>query len=363
MKPILVVTVALAMVIPGCADPSSSAGHSSPSAIHIAGEPMPSRAPSVPAAAGPLGAPFSSVISVEPGPTELALGPGSSTLYATTSSDGSITAIDTRTSTVGARYVAGRQGGHLATSVSGDRVYVATGEADHSVAVVDTATGVVASQIGVRVDVSDSDAQSMVLGSRTGMLYRVSNGRTCYIAKIDTVTNAVTARIPIVGYGYDLALDEERDTLYVGGSTAVQAVDTTTGRTTVTAHLGTQVGDLALDAATRTLYALNSNIKSLSVIDLEKNRVETTISFQYRPAHIALDNATKIAYVTANGNSSAGDGNSEIYIIDTDENKLVDTYRIADARLGGMVVDPTSRTVYVAVPNRGAVAVLKRSHR
>lgn len=349
--------------ISGCAPPSPNTGESAPLAVRITGESFPSRTAPTSVAVVPLDGFFSATIPVDLGPTELAIVPGTSTLFASTTSGEEIVAVDTSTNSVRARYPAAHEADDIAIGAQGDRVYVATGASDHSILVIDTTTGSEVSRIVGLVDRSDSSGHSMVVDRRTGALYVASNGRSGYITKIDLATNAVVWRTRTAEYGYHLALDEEDNAVYVGASTTVLAIDTATGQTTATVHLGTQVSDIEVDRRTRTLYAVNANIKALSVIDLNTDRVATTIAMRYRPSDIALDHSAKLAYVTANSESSAGNKNAEIYVIDTDTNKIIDTYQIADAQLTDVVVDAVTHIAYIGVPNRGVIALLDRAQR
>ncbi|WP_280332930.1 YncE family protein [Nocardia wallacei] len=353
--------VSAVAALSSCATPSLNADESTPSAVRITGGPIPLKTSPVSVTAGPMGMPFSATIPVELAPTELALVPGSSALFASTSSGDTIAAVDTGTKSMRARYLAEHKDEHIAINAKGDRIYVATGAVDHSVLVVDTTAGGVVSRVVGRADQSEIPDQSLTIDRRTGTLYMASNSWSCFIMKIDTATDSVVSKIPIADYGYDLALDEEGNTIYVGTSTAVLAIDTKTGLTTATVHLGTQANDVEIETRTQTLYAANRSISSISVIDLKTHQVVTTIALQYQPSHIALDHAAKLAYVTANNFDSARGLVAEIYVIDTDTNKIIDTYRITNAQLAGVVVDTESHTAYIAVPTHGVIALLDRA--
>lgn len=183
----------------------------------------------------------------------------------------------------------------------------------------------------------------------------VANQNNSTVSVIDTVSNTITATIPVGSVPDSLALTPDGAFLYVsnGGSSTVSVVDTSTNTVVATVPVGNTPFSIAMTPSGAFAYVANLRGNSVSVIDTSTNTVMATIPVGRTPEGVAITPDGAFAYVTNNSDNN-------VSVIDTSANTVIAT--VPAGRLPGPVaVSPDGTAAYVGVfvsPGVGGVSVI-----
>ncbi|MFE4616243.1 hypothetical protein ACFRJ7_09040 [Streptomyces sp. NPDC056747] len=186
-----------------------------------------------------------------------------------------------------------------------------------------------------------------------GRLY-VGNQAAKSVTVYDTATAApVGDPVVLPFHPAGLAVDTTHHTgyaTYVGGAVengsvvyrnVLNAVDGTTGRLTGTVSLGaTALGSMgvAVDAAGRTGYVANLAAGTVSVVDLEEQKVTGTVTVDGNPKALAYDPGTATLYAARTGASS-------VAVVDPAKGEVTETITTGE-RPAALALDPEEHTLY-----------------
>ncbi|MBL8219026.1 MAG: beta-propeller fold lactonase family protein [Bryobacterales bacterium] len=137
----------------------------------------------------------------------------------------------------------------------------------------------------------------------------------------------------------------------------VVAFDTQTGNRITEIQVEVAPYDLILDASAKRLFVSNWASRSISVIDLDTNRVTATIAVGHNPNDMVLAPDGRLFVACGNENS--------VYVIDTRKLRAVEKINTAmhpQAPVGStpnaLALDPTAKFLFVANADNNNVAVL-----
>jgi YVTN family beta-propeller protein len=179
----------------------------------------------------------------------------------------------------------------------------------------------------------------------------VPNTSDFSIAVIDTATNVVAATIAIGGQSFGVAANPAGTRAYVtniGGS--VHVIDTATNAVSATVTVGSAPTGIAVNPAGTRIYVVNQDSNNVSVIDASNNTVIGTISVGTFPRGIAVKPDGTRVYVS---NQSSG----TVSVIDASNNTVIATVTVGNGPYG-VAVNPTSARVYVANSSSASVSVI-----
>ncbi|HET9393302.1 MAG TPA: hypothetical protein VFO29_07285 [Candidatus Rubrimentiphilum sp.] len=264
--------------------------------------------------------------------------------YIPNEGDNNVSVIDTSTHRVAGTIPVGNN--PYGVSVAGNSVYVgnqfdasvsvinaATGQVPATISVGQTPYGVASNRSGSRVYVATNDGNS--LGS---------------IAVIDTSTNTVTSQIaaPFGALPFMPAVSPDGSTLYVGdlGTADVGMYDTGTGAYLGSIALSGSANGTALSPDGSTLYVCDNG--GLSYVNTVTRTEAAFQPFSGGCAGVALNAAGTTAYISNNG------GNT-LTVLNTATHAVVATVRVGLLPEG---VSVSSTEVYVANANSGTVSVI-----
>jgi YVTN family beta-propeller protein len=198
---------------------------------------------------------------------------------------------------------AGSYPGGLAISADGKRLYVAN-DLGESLAIVDTATGTVASTTPV------AHNPYTVALSRDGTKTYVSNWGGNTVSVVNATTGAPRGQVTVGTHPSALAVNPVSGELYVANSDgdSVSVVDTASGAVTKTidlapypnAPVGTSPDALAVAPDGKTLYVANAGDNDVAVVDLAAATVAGLIPVGWYPTGVAVSTDGSRLYV-ANG--------------------------------------------------------------
>lgn len=288
-------------------------------------------------------------------PANIAVNENAHELYVLHYRSGELTVIDTTTSTV-EKVIGGVPAYPSGLEVNPDShdVYVL----GDGVTTVDIATGTVSDEIAISSQAFPL-LKDAVYDPRTKLLW-IAEGRAGVVTAYNTLTRSwlPDVAIPVTAFLYDgtalggrpsaLALDEQLGTLYVAVAPRVQDAWTNTKLVSVDTatalHIGTPIElgnttrEIAVDAATHEVYAVNGFSNTLSIVDPVSWTVTNTVDFS--ALGITTGTGTADANVWALGISEANNrvlvshpyGTSRISVIDRSGTVGAPTTRAATPR-------------------------------
>ncbi|MGW5387713.1 serine/threonine-protein kinase [Nocardia sp. NPDC003963] len=280
----------------------------------------------------------------------IAADPSADRVYATSGPDGSVSAIDTATNTVAAKFPVGAEPGAVAVDPGTHTLFVAD-EQNNSVAMVDLATRAVLGVVPIGFAPLD-----LVPDPSAPVLYAV--GSSSVIA-IDTRTRAVTAtvdgRFSSTGQA---ALDPSAHTLYVAADDGLVVIDTRTHLATATIELGrsTNALDVVVDPVTDNIYATvmtdtdADDERSLVIVSGESRQVLRSVPVSGNALDLAVDPESHTAYVVNYNN---------VEVIDTESGTVTATVELGfDGTAVDIAVDPAAGKAYIAFDAGNEVMVI-----
>ena len=261
-------------------------------------------------------------IPVGTNPKSVAVHPDGTRVYVTNASLGSlhgtVSVIDTFSSSVIATIDVGDTPDGIAISPDGSRIYVAN-SGDNSVSVIDTTTyqivvtlintlgkNVFATPVGITV-------------SLDGAWVYVTQFTGSSVALISATTNPPSTSVSTIAVGaqpYQLATSPTGAKLYVGNQAdgTISVIDTSTNTVSATIPNAAGIVGLATNNAGTRLYAAVT--AGVLVVDTATNGVVTTVPLGNIPQGIAVDPTDSRVYVARNGINS-------VTVIETVNNTVV----------------------------------------
>lgn len=178
------------------------------------------------------------------------------------------------------------------------------------------------------------------------------------VSVIDTTNMTVLAPIDARAF-WGLAYDSTAHLLYAGGVTfdqlgTVSVIDIAANSVDVVVVNQTKrdlVGNMALDAATKSLYVADPPGGAVLRMDTQTRVMGDSINVGKDPFGVAIDPAAYRLYVTNVTDNT-------VSVIDTRSRRVLDTVKVGDQPLGA-AVDPTTHTVYVASQGSKSLSVIE----
>ena len=343
--------------------------------------------------------------SVGGNPVGIGVDPGNHTLYVANNADGTVSVIDAMT--CNARHTSGCRRAAPVVPVGAGPIGLAIDRARHTVYVANGSDGTVSVIDGTTCNATvtagcDHSIGSVTVGHGPNILAVDEATDSVYVANGDDGTVSVidasacngtdttgcdrTPATVTVGSGPDgVAIDSATGTVYVanGGDGTVSVVDGATcngsvssgcGQTPITVAVGNGPGGVTVDEATHTVYVIYgpggeaTNLGSVALIDgatcnatITSGCGRTTPAVQVGslPIWIAEDQSSRSIYV---GNEE----DSTVSVIDAARCNAGRRPGCAEPlpamatgfNVGGVDIDPTTDTVYVASQEENTVSVL-----
>lgn len=286
----------------------------------------------------------------------------------------------------------------VAFSPDGTRAYVASGGANGSMSVIDTATNSVIDTLDIPdrvVDMAISPDGSTMYLTRTGdildslgtlVVFDLStntvtdtvevrynpqglavspDGNRVYVANyydhsvsiIDTATNTVIAT-PATGFSSAaVAVSPDNSRVYVTNNVdnTVSVIDAGTNTVIDTVAVGLAPFGVTFSPDGSRAYVANADGDSVTVINTATNVVEATVEVGDFPTAVAVSPGGTLAFVTNYGRDS-------VSVIDTVTNTVLTTLALDDSpvriRPGAVMFAPDGQVAYVANATGGTVSVI-----
>jgi YVTN family beta-propeller protein len=270
--------------------------------------------------------------------------------YVTNYFDNTVSVIDTSTNAVVATVPVIAYPSVVAVNPKGTFVYV--GHSDPllvgagQLSVIDAATNTVVATV------LNIGAVSQIAVNTSGTFVYVLNGTVTFgryqVTVIDTSTNTVVATIPIdLGLGRQIALSRTRPRAYVAAGGSVLVIDTISNTVITNVSLGSSNGvqALAVDPSGTFIYAADSGLNNVSVIDTVTNSVVAVIPVGLGPNAVAVNPAGTAVYVTNQHDDS-------VSVINPATNVVVATVSLGNFLVSSpesIVVSPTGSFAYVVL--------------
>lgn len=270
-------------------------------------------------------------------------------LYVPDTIANTVTVVNTRTNRVIAKIPIGEQPGLPVVDASRHSVYVVHGDSP-KMTIIDTRSNTVAEVVDFASSLDDRVAETLsppVLEPSTGLMYlsAYSLGR---IVVVDAASNQVAATIE-VGAGARLPLiDPASGRLYIPTADAIAVVDTVSRAVTARIPTSTFNDDLVLDQRHRQLYSTELLRARVNVIDVDTNAITASIAVGEMSQPV-LDAPHSRLYVPI-----FFDG--VIRVIDTRSNRLLRSIPLHD-NPERAAIDVGRQRLYVTVFNGGKDAL------
>lgn len=237
-------------------------------------------------------------IKVEEAAFGLGLNDKTQTLYTSNTRNGSVSAIDLKTSKVVATIrVAENPKAHLfrvLVDEDSNTVYVSLTEG--VIWVIDGKTNTLAHTI-TNVGKTTMGLALDPAGQRLFAANRGSND----IAVIDVKTREITKRIPTGGEGSShIAFDPKTQRLFVTNQTTnnVSVIDLASGKALRAIPTGTQALGIGFNPATNQVYVANRQGSNVSIFNADSLEMVATLDAGSMPNTVAIDTKTNRVYVT-----------------------------------------------------------------
>ncbi len=299
-------------------------------------------------------------------PVNLAVDPGTHTVYVTHSYDATMSVIDGPTRKLTATVPIGEGPQGVAVDPGSHTVYVTNG---NRVSVIDGSTNTVTATVPVG---KEPDGVAVDPGTHTVYVTNRADGT---MSVIDGSTNTVTATVPVGKNGAagkdpgGVAVDPGTHTVYVANYDPgnhhgrVSVIDGSTRAVTATVPVGAPgdaVSEVAVDPGSHTVYVPNLFDGTVWVIDGSKNTVTATVPVNVPheegsgsdisrvvlgggPEGVAVDPGSHAIYVTHKGpDNNVG----RVSMIDGSTNTVTASVDAGGNHPTAVAVDPGTHTVY-----------------
>jgi YVTN family beta-propeller protein len=246
----------------------------------------------------------------------------------------------------------------VAVDATTNTVYAINGHAQ--MAVIDGATGRVTATINASSTIPSLGAPSargIAVNTTTNTVYVAysANAGVKGLAVIDGATGQYTSTIPTPFVPDGVAVNATTDTVYVTNTSnnSVTVIDGASGLVTSTIAVGSGPSDLAVNAVTNTVYINNADGHSVSAIDGVTGQVASTIDVGGVGSEggLVVDPTTNTIYVPVNDDYLA--------VIDGATGLVISTIPVPVAgEIEGMAIDPTTHTIFASSNIDNSVAVI-----
>jgi YVTN family beta-propeller protein len=252
-------------------------------------------------------------------------------VYIANSGDGTVSVMDGKTDAILATVSVGAHPYSIAIDSVLDKIYVARTYSDDLMEIDGATNGVSGIKTGSQDLIAVNPKSHMVylLGYEGGSLTFL-DGKTGEFRKDSVGMHA-----------WGMALNEETAALYVAkiGDADVVAIDApmATPRVIGTGRIPCAIG---INALTNTVYAVNYEDDSVTVVDGKTSQVVTTLAVGKRPQAIAVDVVHNLIYI-------ANTKGESVTVVDGASNKIIDTIKTGKAPYA-LAIDPEAGKLHVA---------------
>ncbi len=276
-------------------------------------------------------------VAVGKGPIAIAVLRALNRVYVVNTDSNSISVIDGKQDVVIATIRGGSHPYTIAANQKTNQVYVAY-TYDRILTVIDGKTNAVRS-------LETGSADGIVIDEKTNTLFLMT-----YEDPNIRIVNAATGSIQKVSVGahiWGMAFDAATARLYLAHTATGEVVGLDEKTLQLTRiPVGQIPCALALDPVTRKLYAVNYGDRTLSVIDMDQNKVTSVLVVGDHPQAIVADVRRNRIYVAnVHGNS--------VTVIDGSENKVIGTYEAAGHPYA-LAIDEHTSQIYAAIYEKAA---------
>jgi large repetitive protein len=191
----------------------------------------------------------------------------------------------------------------------------------------------------------------------------ISDAAADELSVVNGSTNTVTDTIALTANPRGIAVDPVTDTVYVAvaasttSAAALEVIDGATDAVTDTVALATGSDPLgvAVDSVTDLVYVAEYDASAVAVIDGSSDTETATVSTGSgtEPFDVAADPASGVVWVA--------DWSGNVFGISEASETITQTVSFSGANVAGVDVDPGTDTVYAAIENTPAVAVIDGS--
>ncbi len=220
----------------------------------------------------------------------------------------------------------------------------------------------------VRLTVSNSNGTDSKLatvnvvpkGSPAPSYAFITNLNSNTVSVINTVSNTLTATVPVGTEPFGVAVSPDGTRVYVantkyGDRGTVSVIDTAINKVTATVDIGYKYSPcgVAITPDGKKVYVADRDIKKVSVIDTSTNTVTATVSVGINPLGVAITPDGKKAYVTNRYSNN-------VSVIDTGTNTVTATVKV---ELGpcGVTVNKAGTVLYITNCESNTVSVIDTS--
>ncbi len=281
-------------------------------------------------------------------PSGIVISPDGATAYVTSGYYGdSVAVINTATNTVTTQVTVGQAPLGIAVSPDGTRLYVTKPSSD-AVTVINTATNTVSATITV------GDNPQRVAFSADGTRAYVTNWNSNSVSVIDTASNAVTATIAVGSRPTGLAVSPNGARIFVANyyGNTVSVINTATNTVASTISVGSSPTGVAFSPDSTRAYVTTEGTNSLAVINTATNAVVTAIPVGGSPQDVAVSPDGRRLYVVNQDSPT-------VSVINTVTNTVVDTFAAGSGnQVLDVAVSPNGKRVYVANWSANSVVVI-----
>ncbi|MFC5263939.1 Hsp70 family protein [Kribbella qitaiheensis] len=235
----------------------------------------------------------------------------------------------------------------MAISPDGQRVYVSH-QRSNLVSVVDVRTKAVVGQIKV-----GRQPLGVAVSDRDGHIYAVNSGSGT-VTKIDEATLApMGSPIGVGTQPQSIVTRPGRSIAYVTnvGDDTVSVVDLENEKVIKTIRVGDRPLNLAIGASGRRVYVANAGSATVSVINTATNQISGTIPVRAKPHDIAVSSETQRLYLTHNGSNV-------ISVIDTTNWEPTGVQIKLAAEPFDLVLSGRGQRLYATLNKSGLIAVV-----
>jgi DNA-binding beta-propeller fold protein YncE len=220
------------------------------------------------------------------------------------------------------------------------RVYVLAGPPSTSVdgflVVVDTATTALIAKIDPGSGVFDSD-NVVAVNPSTGCVYIVG-GRLLGTTVVDASTNRIVGRLASTVLTNAVAFDTPTNRVFVAAQGDILVIDGSTNAM-IGVFSACCFGPMAIHPGNGRLYA-TIGVQMLVVVDGATGAVIKNVTLPNRPDRIVIDPASGRVY-------AANSALRTVTVIDAATNEIVETSVVAQTMGNGIAVDPRSGRIYI----------------
>lgn len=247
-------------------------------------------------------------------------------------SDGKVAVIDTATNTVVTNVTAGHNPVAVAVHPRAPRAYVANA-GDATVSVLDTDTNSVVATVPV------GSTPSAIAVAPDGQRVYVANALANSVSVINVATNTVVATVPVGSSPRGVAVRPDSQRVYVANSGGGVSVIDAANALLTTIPVGDNPVGIAVRPDGQVVYVANQNSGTVSAISTATNAVTATITLGGNPRGVAVTPDGLRAYVT-------DFLNGQVFVLDTATNTAETSIPVAPLP-AAIAVTPDGGFAYV----------------